>query len=97
MNPPETIKVASMLSKSPGSVLVIVAAVFGYALLQVYADLKESNRVLVDLVRSSVSESRAVADSLSLLSRRLEMENRSYYGNSDDREIPKAKIVDRKR
>lgn len=51
---------------------MLVAIACGYALVEVYEDLKESNRVLLDLVKQQVDSSRAISDSLNSLSHRIE-------------------------
>lgn len=58
-----TVEFLGKILKQSG-VGALFAVVVGFALVRVYDDLQERNKLLVDIVRESVRESRAVADSI---------------------------------
>ena len=58
---------------------VLVAAVFAFGMVRVYADLDQRNRVLVDLVREQTAAARGVESALRELVRSLE--NSGRIGN----------------
>lgn len=63
---------------------LVFAVVCGYAMVGLYADLKDSNRVLLDLIRQQVEASRSVSVSLNSLSIRIEQHEQRMRNEKKD-------------